>query len=185
MRLLKEEFNHWYYPKRDRTIVNYILSDVDYTTEENIRHIFDFIKKQLRSEDLIFDLDVSFHDDEFYENGFTEFENIIKNKSYYIEKIYKDNKCRLALFQMKEEKFTFNFFKNIIKYYSGINIYYNLENIDYNSFFKSYKNKKLRNLHYNYEKVLLADFLILIRRDTSICQSDIDIKMLGQELERK
>lgn len=185
MKSSEGKLSHWYNPKKDKTIVNYMIDDVDYTTEENIEHILKFIKEQLKDEDLIFDLYSSFHEDEFNENGFVEFEKIIKKESNYIDKIYSNNKYRMALFLIKSEKLTLDFFKNIIKYYSDIEICYNIKNIDYNSFFKCYKSKNRYSLKNNYERILLSDFLILIRRNTNTWQSDIDIKMLEQKLKYK
>ncbi len=185
MKSLERKLSHWHNSKKDTGIVNYMIDDVDYTVRENIEHIYMFVKEQLKDENLIFDLYSSFHEDVFYENGFLEFEKIIKKESHYINNIYSDNKCRMALLHIKAEEFTLDFFKNIIKYYSDIEIYYNIKNIDYNSFFNCYKSKKRYSLKYNYEKILLSDFLILIRRDINTWKSDIDIKMLEQKLNYK
>lgn len=123
--------------------LTYIIGDVDYTSEENINYIFRYIKEQVTSKDLMFDLYVSLHEDEFY-----------------------------------QENFTFDFFQNVIKYYSCISIYYNLNDIDCNLFFGNIN--KLHNFYY--ENIILVDFMIMIKRKMLVPPSDIDIKILCQEL---
>ena len=159
-------------------VLNNIIGDVDYTSKENISYIFRFIKEQVNSKDLMFDLYVDLHEDEFYQEDFIKFEEIISKKSCYVYKIYNDNKKRQALFSLKNEKFTFDFFQNVIKYYSCISIYYNLNDIDCNLFFGNIN--KLHNFYY--ENIILVDFMIMIKRKMLVPPSDIDIKILCQEL---
>lgn len=166
---------------RKNNLITYVISDIDYTSEENINYIFKFIKEQVNSKDLMFDLYVSLHEDEFYQEDFMNFEKIISEESHYVQKIDNVCKSRKALFSLRNEKFTLDFFKNVIKYYSSIAIYYNLNDIDYNLFFENIN--KLYN--FNYEKIVLADFTAIIERNTLISQSNVDIKILCQELKGK
>lgn len=166
---------------RKNNLITYVISDIDYTSEENINYIFKFIKEQVNSKDLMFDLYVSLHEDEFYQEDFMNFEKIISEESHYVQKIDNVCKSRKALFSFRNEKFTLDFFKNVIKYYSSIAIYYNLNDIDYNLFFENIN--KLYN--FNYEKIVLADFAAIIERNTLISQSNVDIKILCQELKGK
>lgn len=159
----------------------YLIDDVDYTLEKNINYIFNFIKNQVNSEYLIFDLYVSLHEDEFYQEDFVKFEKIISKESHYVQKIDNDCKHRRGLFSLKNEKFTFAFFKNVIKYYSSIAIFYNLNDICYNLFFDN--KEKLDNL--SYERIMLVDYCVIVERNNLCFQSNIDIKMLCKNLRGK
>ena len=159
----------------------YLIDNVDYTSEENVNYIFKFIKENVNSEYLMFDLYVSLHEDEFYQEDFAKFEKIISKESHYVQKIDNDCKHRRALFSLKSEKFTFDFFKNVIKYYSSIAIFYNLNDICYNLFFDN--KEKLDN--FSYESIILADYCVKIERNYLCFQSDIDIKMLCKNLRGK
>lgn len=159
----------------------YLIDDVDYTSEKNINYIFNFIKDQVNSEYLIFDLYVSLHEDEFYQEDFVKFEKIINKESHYVQKIDNDCKHRRGLFSLKNEKFTFAFFKNVIKYYSSIAIFYNLNDICYNLFFDN--KEKLDNL--SYERIVLVDYCVIVERNNLCFQSNIDIKMLCKNLRGK
>lgn len=159
----------------------YLIDDVDYTSEENINYIFNFIKDQVNSEYLIFDLYVSLHEDEFYQENYIEFEKQISKYGHFTKKIDKDCKHRRALFSLKSEKFTFAFFKNVIKYYSSIAIFYNLNDICYNLFFDN--KEKLDNL--SYERIVLVDYCVIVERNNLCFQSNIDIKMLCKNLRGK
>lgn len=156
----------------------YIIDDVDYTSEENVNYIFKFIRQNVNSEYLMFDLYVSLHEDEFYQEDFTKFEKIISKESHYVQKIDNDCKHRKALFSLKSEKFTFDFFKNVIKYYSSIAIFYNLNDVGYNLFFDN--KEKLDN--FSSESIILVDYFVKIERNLPYSQSDIDIKILCQKL---
>ncbi len=164
-----------------RNNFSYLIDDVDYTSEENVNYIFNFIKDQVNSEYLIFDLYVSLHEDEFYQEDFVKFEKIISKESHYVQKIDNDCKHRRALFSLKREKFTFEFFKNVIKYYSSIAIFYNLNDICYNLFFDN--KEKLDNL--SYERIVLVDYCVIVERNNLCFQSNIDIKMLCKNLRGK
>lgn len=164
-----------------RNDLAYIIDDVDYTSEENVNYIFGFIKDQVNSEYLMFDLYVSLHEDEFYQEDFMNFEKTISEESHYVKRMANDCKHRKALFSLKNEKFTLDFFQNVIKYYSSIAIYYNLNDIDCNLFFENIN--KLYNFYY--EKIILVDFFVEIKRNTPVSQSDIDIKMLCKKLKGK
>lgn len=159
----------------------YLIDDVDYTLEKNINYIFNFIKNQVNSEYLIFDLYVSLHEDEFYQEDFVKFEKIISKESHYVQKIDNDCKHRRGLFSLKNEKFTFAFFKNVIKYYNSIAIFYNLNDICYNLFFDN--KEKLDNL--SYERIVLVDYCVIVERNNLCFQSNIDIKMLCKNLRGK
>ncbi len=159
----------------------YLIDDVDYTLEKNINYIFNFIKNQVNSEYLIFDLYVSLHEDKFYQEDFVKFEKIISKESHYVQKIDNDCKHRRGLFSLKNEKFTFAFFKNVIKYYSSIAIFYNLNDICYNLFFDN--KEKLDNL--SYERIVLVDYCVIVERNNLCFQSNIDIKMLCKNLRGK
>ena len=159
----------------------YLIDDVDYTSEKNINYIFNFIKDQANSEYLIFDLYVSLHEDEFYQEDFVKFEKIISKESHYVQKIDNDCKHRRGLFSLKNEKFTFAFFKNVIKYYSSIAIFNNLNDICYNLFFDN--KEKLDNL--SYERIVLVDYCVIVERNNLCFQSNIDIKMLCKNLRGK
>ena len=159
----------------------YLIDDVDYTAEEHINYIFNFIKERVNSEYLIFDLYVSLHEDEFYQEKYIEFEKQISEYGHFVKKIDKDCKTRRALFSLKNEKFSLTFFENIIRYYSSIDIYYNFNDFGYNLFLNN--NRKLDNL--SYERILLVDYLVKVERNHLCYQSDIDIKMLCKNLRGK
>lgn len=158
-----------------------LIDDVDYTSEENINYIFNFIKDRVNSENLIFDLYVSLHEDEFYQENYIEFEKQISKYGHFVKKMDKDCKTRKALFSLRNEKFSITFFENIIRYYSSIDIYYNFNDDGYNLFLGN--KEKLDNL--SYERIVLVDFLVKIERNDLCFQSDIDIKMLCKNLRGK
>lgn len=158
-----------------------LIDDVDYTSEENINYIFNFIKDRVNSENLIFDLYVSLHEDEFYQENYIEFEKQISEYGHFVKKMDKDCKTRRALFSLKSEKFSLTFFENIIRYYSSIDIYYNFNDVEYNLFLDN--NRKLDNL--SYERILLVDYFVKVERNHLCFQSDIDIKMLCKNLRGK
>lgn len=155
-----------------------IIDDVDYTSEENVNYIFKFIRQNVYSEYLIFDLYVSLHEDEFYQKDFMKFDKRISEEGHYVNKMDSNCKYRRAIFSLKSEKFTFDFFKCVIKYYNSIAIFYNLNDIGYNLFFDN--KEKLDNL--SHESIILVDFFIKIKRNFPYFQSDIDIKILCQKL---
>lgn len=119
------------------------LYDLEIENDYNIKSIYSFIKKQLHVNKIIIEVSITYNDDLADINEYKKLGEEYNKEGKKINYISNDNyRYQVALMFMENSDFNLVFFKKIIKLYSGIKIYINLNQLCCDELLTTYMKKR-------------------------------------------